>query len=195
MVKINKIYTRTGDDGTTGLCDGSRVSKDSLRVCAYGDIDELNAVLGIVAVMAHETQIGAIYQKVSIVQNELFDIGAELATPAQTQRLGAIRVTTSEVTRLETWIDELSKDLPELSSFVLPGGTQLNAFLHLARTVARRAERTVMELSRSETVATPLYIYLNRLSDLLFAMARYASFSASTPEVLWEPGKRLPSVK
>ena len=175
MVKINKIYTRTGDTGETGLVGGVRVAKDSLRVTAYGDVDELNSHLGACRTLAASQNRIALTDKLEQIQNELFDIGAELATPPEKPWPGMVCVGLDQVVRLEQWIDKLTENIPELRSFVLPGGTELNSALHLARTVCRRAERTIIKLSRSESVSKELVAYINRLSDLLFAMARFES--------------------
>lgn len=188
MVKINKIYTRSGDAGETGLVGGARVPKDSARVDAYGEVDELNALLGLARTLAEKEQVTALREKLAQLQNELFDLGAELATPADTTYPTQVLLQPSQSQRLERWIDELIENLPELRSFVLPGGSELNSVLHLARTVCRRVERHVIALGRNELVREPLKIYLNRLSDLLFAMARYESHRSKSPEYLWKPG-------
>ena len=189
MVKINKIYTRTGDDGSTGLVGGQRVAKDSIRVHAYGDVDELNSVLGWARTITEKNKSKKLLDMLATLQNELFDLGAELATPAGAEWPGMQKMPVSKAQRMEAWIDDLLTGIPELRSFVLPGGTELNASLHLARTVCRRAERNVLALSRSEQVSPAAIIYLNRLSDLLFAMARYESHHSGTPEYLWVPAK------
>ena len=201
MVKINRIYTRTGDDGSTGLVGGDRVPKDSLRVEAYGEVDELNAALGIARTCAEKglktenaekfrTKGAQLLEQISLLQNELFDLGAELATPPGKEWPTMATISASQVERLEHWIDDHTKDIPELRSFVLPGGTDLNASLHLARTICRRAERRVLTLSRHEKVSALALTYLNRLSDLLFAMARAESHRTGTAEYLWEPGRK-----
>jgi cob(I)alamin adenosyltransferase len=192
MVKINKIYTRTGDEGDTGLVGGERVRKDSLRVAAYGDVDELNAILGWARTLSEKLQRGALTPKLTTIQNELFDLGAELATPPGTTWEGRLVINEQHGSRLEHWIDELVDGIPELRSFVLPGGSELNAALHLARTVCRRAERSVVTLMDTSPVSKALRVYLNRLSDLLFAMARYESHQSGCPEYLWVPGKDRP---
>lgn len=190
MVKINKIYTRTGDDGTTALVGGSRVPKDSLRVEAYGDVDELNSVLGWCRTLSEESKRTPLIEKLALIQNELFDIGAELACPPGSDLRGVTPVTDDQVTRIEAWIDGACAGLPELRSFVLPGGSPLNSALHIARTVCRRAERSVISLAHSEKVSAAIIKYLNRLGDLLFALARAESRDAKAAEYLWEPGKR-----
>lgn len=192
MVKINKIYTRTGDDGTTGLVGGARVSKDSERVEAYGEIDELNAYLGVCRTLA-ERECSKNASLLAQIQNTLFDLGSELATPAGQTWEGMITVHGDHVQQLERWIDQLTADLPELRSFVLPGGNDLNGYLHIARTICRRAERRILRLQRSEDVSKEVIAYVNRLSDLLFAMARSESARIGTPEYLWQPGAKVGS--
>lgn len=191
MVKLTKIYTRTGDEGQTGLGDGSRVPKTDLRVEAYGTVDEANAYLGIAASQATDDRFRKI---LAVVQNDLFDVGADLCTPEldDEQPGQALRVTARHVDRLEQWIDEENAALDPLTSFVLPGGTPLAASLHVARTVVRRAERRVVAWGQTqpggpEGKPTSLPVrYLNRLSDLLFVLARVAN--GSQGDVLWTPG-------
>ena len=189
MVKINRVYTRTGDDGSTGLVGGDRVLKDSARVEAYGEVDELNAQLGVARTEADRVQSKRILEMLAIIQNELFDLGAELATLPGREWPTMSHASAEQSTRMERWIDELTAGLPELKSFVLPGGTALNGALHVARAVCRRAERRVLSMSRAESVNPEALKYLNRLSDLLFAMARSESARAGAPEYLWQPGK------
>lgn len=189
MVKINRIYTRTGDTGETGLVGGARVPKDCPRVEAYGDVDELNSILGWARTIADEQRIETLTPKLAEIQQSLFDLGSELATPPGAQWPGMILVSDSQITQLEGWIDELIADVPELRSFVLPGGSTLNSALHIARAVCRRAERSILRLSRQETVSGTVLIYINRLSDLLFAMARHESKRSGAPEYLWRAGK------
>lgn len=188
MVKINKIYTKTGDSGETGLVGGKRVAKDSLRVAAYGDVDELNAHLGMIRTIAEKMHSNPLSDAIAKIQNELFDIGSLLATPAGETWQGMPHISDTHIARIEATIDETIKGLPELKSFVLPGGTELNAQLHIARTVCRRAERNVIGLQRAESITENIVKYLNRLSDLLFAMARRASADAGAVEYLWKPG-------
>jgi cob(I)alamin adenosyltransferase len=188
MVRINKIYTRTGDDGSTGLVDGSRVPKDSLRVTAYGDIDELNANLG--AVRSELGNWSELDTKIENIQQELFDIGGQLATPANFTQYPVYKVEPSLIERLEQWIDAAIDPLPPLTSFVLPSGSRLNAELHRARTVCRRAERSLIALATQEPIDPPTLTYLNRLSDLLFAWCRAESFRANRPEFLWVPAHK-----
>ncbi|MEC7204122.1 MAG: cob(I)yrinic acid a,c-diamide adenosyltransferase [Pseudomonadota bacterium] len=190
MVQLTKIYTRGGDQGETSLGDGSRVAKHDARVEAYGTVDEANAVIGLVRVEiaragADEKDLDA---TLSRIQNDLFDLGADLCTPEDGRRAeGALRIAASQVEWLETEIDKINERLAPLSSFILPGGSPVAAQLHLARTVARRAERCVTELARSETVNTEAVKYLNRLSDLLFVMSRAAN-NDGADDVLWVPG-------
>ncbi|MGB3723225.1 MAG: cob(I)yrinic acid a,c-diamide adenosyltransferase [Pacificimonas sp.] len=181
MVKLNKIYTRTGDDGTTSLVDGSRRPKFDLRIAAYGTVDELNAAIGVARCHAD----GADDEMLARIQNDLFDLGADLATPGEME--GALRIAPAQVTRLETEIDAMNADLKPLKSFVLPAGTPLAAALHLARTVARRAERDASAAAEREQIGTSALHYLNRLSDHLFVMSRYVNAQAGG-DVLWVPG-------
>lgn len=187
MVKLNKIYTRTGDDGSTGLGDGSRVSKDDARVEAYGEVDEANSAIGLAVVSADAADRGDIADLLRSVQQDLFDVGADLCVPLDEST--RLRVTPGQVERIEQAIDRFNADLAPLTSFVLPGGSSLAAHLHLARTIARRAERRIVTLMASDmdrTNATTA-IYLNRLSDLLFVLARIANDNGSA-DVLWKPG-------
>ncbi|ORE92366.1 cobalamin adenosyltransferase, methylmalonyl-CoA mutase cofactor biosynthesis protein [Stappia sp. 22II-S9-Z10] len=186
MVTLNKIYTRTGDDGSTGLGSGERRSKYDLRVAAYGTVDETNAVIGCARAVCEDKALSDMLMR---VQNDLFDLGADLATPEGTDLpYDPLRIDTSQVTRLEREIDLLNARLTPLKSFVLPGGSPLAAQLHLARTVARRAERLMVELAAAETVGSPALRYINRLSDLLFVAARIANNDGKA-DVLWVPGQ------
>jgi cob(I)alamin adenosyltransferase len=184
MVFLSRIYTKAGDAGETGLGDGRRVAKDHPRVEAYGQVDELNAVLGLLAAHAAELEL------VRSIQNDLFDVGADLCVPpVEGEPPGqCLRVTAAQVERLEKAIDRLNEPLAPLKSFVLPGGTLAAAWLHLARTVCRRAERAAVTLARSEPVNPQVVAYLNRLSDLLFVMARSAN-DGGKADVLWVPGQ------
>ncbi|OYX13229.1 MAG: ATP:cob(I)alamin adenosyltransferase [Rhizobiales bacterium 32-66-8] len=191
MVKLNKIYTRTGDDGTTGLGTGERVAKHALRVEAYGTVDETNATLGLVRLhLASEPELDAILAR---VQNDLFDLGADLCTPERPDAppLGyePLRMVAAQVDRLEQDIDRLNADLAPLRSFVLPAGSPAAAHLHLARTIARRAERQMVALGQmpGEQVGRPAIQYINRLSDLLFVASRYVN-AHGAGDVLWVPG-------
>ncbi len=188
MVTLNRIYTRTGDDGSTGLVGGARIRKNSARVEAYGDIDELNCLIGICVTVATSPSETVIHDKLKVIQNELFDLGSELATPHGSTWQGMLKTEAVHVDRLERWIDELNAPLPDLKSFVLPGGTPLNAHLHLARAVCRRAERAIVSLNDVEPVSEQVLHYVNRLSDLLFVMSRAAAHLAGAQEFLWEPG-------
>lgn len=181
MVKLNRIYTRTGDEGTTGLVDGSRRSKADPRLQVVGSVDEVNAAIGVARALA-EGDIAAALER---VQNDLFDLGADLATPGEIE--GALRVIDAQVLRLEAEIDAATEALPALTSFVLPGGTACAAALHVARTVCRRAERdSVAAVLAGEELSEPARRYLNRLSDLLFQLARLANGLAG--DILWAPG-------
>jgi cob(I)alamin adenosyltransferase len=182
-----KIYTRTGDAGTTGLFGGGRVEKDSVRVEAYGAVDELNAALG----MARRTvdpDAAPVGDRIEAIQNDLFALGAELATlPGHEARLTVPRVAAADIARLEGWIDELELGLPELKNFILPGGCEAGALLHEARTTCRRAERRVVTAGREAPVRNEIIVYLNRLSDLLFVLARTVNHRAGVPETTWNP--------
>lgn len=189
MVKLNRIYTRTGDDGDTGLATGERVAKHDARVEAYGTVDEVNAVLGVARLSCtHDPELDAVLAR---IQNDLFDLGADLATPERGGPLGwePLRIVAAQVARLETEIDALNAPIPPLDSFVLPGGSALAAQLHVARTVARRAEREVGRLRAiaGEQVSDAAFQYLNRLSDLLFVASRRANGNGSG-DVKWVPG-------
>ena len=188
MVVLNRIYTRTGDDGSTRLATGEPVSKSSARVEAYGEVDETNACLGLVRLhTAGDPELDAMLGR---IQNELFDLGADLATPERDKPLGwePLRITADQVARLEREIDQVNEALEPLTSFILPGGSALSAHLHLARTVCRRAERRTSALMAdpSEKVSAEALKYLNRLSDLLFVACRRAN--AATGDILWKPG-------
>ena len=187
MVVLNRIYTRTGDGGDTGLASGQRVSKSDPRVEAYGTVDELNSIIGVARL--HSGQNDRIDAMLGRIQNELFDLGADLATPLDPPPTWeALRMVQSQVERLETEIDWMNESLKELDSFILPGGSPLSAHLHLARTVARRAEREAVRLMEAGEVVTPASIhYLNRLSDHLFVAARRANANGSD-DVKWKPG-------
>jgi cob(I)alamin adenosyltransferase len=182
LVKLNKIYTRTGDGGSAGLVDGSRVSKSSLRMAAIGEVDEANAAIG-VAIAALGG--GDIAYRLLRIQNDLFDLGADAATPGEVD--GALRIVASQVARLEVEIDEMNQALEPLTSFILPGGSPAVASLHLARTVVRRAERAAVALHEAEPLNPQLLAYLNRLSDHLFVAARFVA-AREGGDVLWQPG-------
>jgi cob(I)alamin adenosyltransferase len=178
MVYLSKIVTKTGDRGETALGDGSRVPKDHPRIAAIGAVDELNAVLGLIPIDNHtEAPI------LRAVQNDLFDLGADLCVPAANDK--ALRISEDHITRLEREIERLNANLPPLTSFILPGGARAAAWCHLARTVCRRAERDVVTLMRTETINPQILVYLNRLSDLLFVLSRVLN---QGNDVLWKPG-------
>jgi cob(I)alamin adenosyltransferase len=189
MVKLNRIYTRTGDKGQTGLGDGRRVAKDSLRVGVMGTVDEANGVIGIArlgAARLDETEPNAALMR---IQNDLFDLGADVCVPGEDAD-GAVRlrVTAAQVKRLEKEIDAMNADLAPLTSFVLPGGAPAAAYLHLARSVVRRAERECWALAGEEHVNPAVLQYLNRLSDHLFVLARWINAKTEVGDVLWKPG-------
>ncbi len=186
MVVINKIYTKTGDKGETALGDGSRVSKTSIRVEAYGAIDELNSIVGLAVCHAE----GSLKEMLQIIQNDLFDLGADLCVPESTSRnteYPPLRIVENQVDRLEKEIDEVNKALTPLRSFILPGGTLIAAYLHQCRTVARRAERLAVGLAENEAVNSSAIKYLNRLSDWFFVMARVSN-NYGKDDILWIPG-------
>ncbi|HFQ15082.1 MAG TPA: cob(I)yrinic acid a,c-diamide adenosyltransferase [Rhodobacteraceae bacterium] len=189
MVKLNRIYTRTGDDGTTGLADGSRRAKHDARVAAYGTVDEANAAIGLARLYTSgHPELDAMLAR---IQNDLFDLGADLCMPASARdNPQGLRISAAQITRLETEIDGLNRDLAPLRSFVLPGGSPAAAHLHLARTMTRRAERRISELAADpdETVNPLALEYANRLSDLLFVMSRTANDNGAG-DVLWTPGE------
>jgi cob(I)alamin adenosyltransferase len=190
MVKLNKIYTRTGDDGTTGLGSGERRKKYDLRVAAYGTLDEANAAIGIARL--HTSSHATLDAALSRIQNDLFDVGADLCTPGKGRGPAGARltVTPAQVEWLESEIDRLNDELAPLQSFVLPGGSPAAAYLHLARTVCRRAERLIAELKDKpgESVGAEVLQYVNRLSDFLFVAGRYANGKGAR-DVLWQPGQ------
>ena len=182
-----KIYTRRGDDGSTGLFGGPRVRKDDLRVAAYGDLDELNSAIG---VAREELPQGDLRTLLDELQSELFTLGAQLATPdAEAAPKEVPRITPAQIERLEREIDRLTDELPPMKNFILPGGSRAGAALHLCRTVCRRAERKIVELSRTAPVPNEALGYVNRLSDLLFVMARAANLRAGGREIPWVPQK------
>ena len=190
MVVLNTIYTRTGDDGTTALGTGERRKKYDLRIAAYGTLDETNSVIGIARL--HTAEDAALDAALSRIQNDLFDVGADLTTPGKGKGPGGARltVTAAQVDWLEAEIDRLNDELEPLRSFILPGGSAAAAYLHLARTVCRRAERLIAELSDrpDESVTREVLKYVNRLSDFLFVAARHANGKGAR-DVLWKPGQ------
>ena len=182
MVKLNKIYTRTGDGGTAGLVDGSRVSKSSIRMTAIGEVDEANAAIGVAIAALGD---GEVPEKLLSIQNDLFDLGADVATPGEVD--GALRIVASQVERLEREIDAMNADLAPLTSFILPSGSAGVSTLHLARAVVRRAERAAVALNEAESLNPHLLAYVNRLSDHLFVAARFVA-AREGGDVLWKPG-------
>lgn len=182
MVKLNKIYTRTGDGGSAGLVDGSRVSKSSLRMAAIGEVDEANAAIGVAMAALGSCDLAA---QLLRIQNELFDLGADAATPGEVE--GALRVIAVQVERLEHEIDSMNATLEPLASFILPSGSTAVSTLHAARAVVRRAERAAVALNEKEPLNPQLLAYLNRLSDHLFVAARFVAASEGG-DVLWRPG-------
>lgn len=195
MVKLNKIYTRTGDDGTTGLGTGERRKKFDIRVASYGTVDETNACIGMVRLHtsgASQDALSTVDLMLARIQNDLFDLGADLCCPETDEPLPyePLRITPAQVKRLEAEIDQLNSELSPLNSFILPGGSPAAAMLHLARTVCRRAERLTVELvhDKGERVSVTAVEYLNRLSDFLFVASRYVN-DKGAGDVLWVPGK------
>ena len=182
MVKINAVTTRTGDDGTTGLVDGSRLDKHHPRMDAIGDVDETNSVIGVASIGLDNVMLEGMLSR---IQNDLFDLGADLATPGEIE--GALRINNTQVERLEADMAALLSDLAPLDSFILPGGDPVAARLHLARTVCRRAERKCVELDRAEPINSQALAYINRLSDFLFVAGRWCN-DQGRADVKWVPG-------
>jgi len=193
-IRITRVYTRTGDKGTTALVGGARVPKDSPRVECYGAVDELNAVLGLARSFNAEAPSSPARDKLEGIlarlQNELFDLGSELATPPEAEYEGMFKVGADDVRALEQLMDECQQELEPLKSFILPGGGPVSAFLHQARTVCRRVERDVLRLSRQEPIGEHVLPYVNRLSDLLFVLSRWIGKQRGEREYLWERGLR-----
>ncbi len=186
MPRLTKIYTRTGDEGLTGLGGGQRVPKDSRRVTTYGTVDELNSQIGVALATGLCERLAA---ELPLIQNELFDLGSDLATPAESQARHPVpTVETRHIEKLERLIDELNEVVGPLANFLLPGGSLGAAQLHVARTICRRAEREATGLARDEAIGPTVLPYLNRLSDALFVMARYENHEAGVAEPLWRPG-------
>jgi cob(I)alamin adenosyltransferase len=182
MVTLNRIYTKTGDNGSTSLFGGKRTTKDSLRIEAYGTVDELNSALAVARSLGPKLELDEI---LALIQNDLFILGADLATPLGTKSAHVMRIQQDQVASLEQIIDRLEIRLQPLSTFILPGGSQIASNLHLARTICRRAERFVVKLSRKEKIGPVCTVYLNRLSDLLFVVARYANYVDGRQEIPW----------
>jgi cob(I)alamin adenosyltransferase len=190
MVKLNKIYTRTGDQGTTGLVDGSRRSKADLRMHAVGDVDETNSQIGVaIGAIKTDSKLATLNDHLLHVQNDLFDLGADIATPGSdfTPSPMVLRIVAAQAEWLESIIDELNADMAPLTSFILPGGSAAASALHVARTIARRTERTMVALAEVESVNPAALVYMNRLSDFLFVTARWVNQNHGG-DVLWVPG-------
>ena len=196
MVRITKVYTKTGDRGETGLVGGKRIPKTHSRIEAYGTIDELMSVLGIVRSFNSKKEPSKRREKFEVIlqaiQQKLFDLGSQLATLPGDEYEGQVQVKQKDIEWLEAVIDAMNDELSPLTSFILPGGSPLNAFLHQARTVCRRAEREVLRLRLDEEIGDAIVPYLNRLSDALFVFGRWVSSTLGETEILWEAGKDLP---
>ena len=196
MVKITKVYTRTGDAGETGLVGGKRLPKDHPRIEAYGSVDELNSVIGLALSFLAKKEASKRREKLGLIleaiQQKLFDTGSELATLPGDEYKGQINLQAENVEWLEEIIDAMNGELQPLKSFILPGGTSLNAFLHQARTVCRRAERDILKLNQIDLVNPEIIKYINRLSDFLFVAGRWVTETLGETETLWQPGKRSP---
>jgi len=196
MVKITKVYTRTGDTGQTGLVGGKRLTKDHPRIEAYGSVDEWNSVLVIVLSFLVQKDPSKRRDKLEVIleaiQQKLFDMGSELAALPGDEYVGQITLQAEDAKWLEEIIDAMNDELQPLKSFILPGGTSLNVFLHLARTVCRRAERDILKLKQIDLVSPEIIKYINRLSDLLFVAGRWATETLGEKETLWQPGKSKP---
>lgn len=196
MVRITKVYTKSGDQGETGLVGGRRLPKTHPRIGAYGTVDELMSVIGIARCFNSQKEPSQRRDKFEVIlqaiQQKLFDIGSQLATYPGDEYEGQVKVVAQDVNWLEDVIDAMNEELKPLKSFILPGGSPLNAFLHQARTVCRRAEREVLALSEQETIGTTIVPFLNRLSDALFVFGRWASATMGETEILWQSGKALP---
>ena len=190
MVKLNKIYTKTGDDGTTGLSDGSRVKKYDLRPSAYGDVDELNSFIGLsINCINKDKKYNSLVKILKKIQNHLFDLGADLSTPIEEKpKYEPLRIKNTQVLNLENLIDNFNSKLEPLNSLVLPGGSEMSCWLHIARTVARRAERSMSKLSEKNKINKQSLIYINRLSDFLFVISRVTNDNGKS-DILWIPGE------
>jgi cob(I)alamin adenosyltransferase len=183
MARLTKIVTRTGDDGTTGLVGGKRVSKDSPSIWANGTVDELSSAIGVARSLNADTGLDARLRR---IQDDLFNLGAELATPADALREGMPRIEQPHVAGLEKWVEELTQELGPLEEFILPGGSPVGAQLHMARTICRRAERFCVRLGKEEKIGEWVVPYLNRLGDALFTLARWANKKAGVKETYWK---------
>lgn len=194
-IRITRVYTRTGDRGETSLVGGKRVPKDSPRIDAYGTIDELNSIIGLARVFNEENlEAGEAHhfldEVLCKIQDELFDLGSELATPPESFQQGMFRISQTEIKNIEKLIDKCQENLQPLESFILPGGGRVGAYLHQCRTVCRRAEREILRLSRQETISACPLKYVNRLSDLFFVLSRWISKETGEREYLWQRGLR-----
>ena len=185
-----KIYTKTGDKGQTSLFGGKRLPKNHIRIEAYGTVDELNSFIGLARSYIDNNQLNEIDHTLALIQNDLFDLGADLCIPDSDKSDGSLKIISSYVNNLEKEIDSLNKDLNPLKSFILPGGTKIAAYLHVARTIARRCEREMIELNQTEgeSISDEAIQYINRLSDFLFVIARYANLKLNFDDILWVPG-------
>ncbi|MBH20307.1 MAG: ATP:cob(I)alamin adenosyltransferase [Rhodobiaceae bacterium] len=190
MVILNKIYTKTGDDGSTALGNGLRIPKYAKRVSAYGSVDELNSFIGLARSFIENGELKLIDQILATIQNDLFDLGADLCIPDNDKNSDSLRIVSSYIKGLEENIDLLNKDLNPLRSFILPGGSKVSSYLHIARTIARRSEREMVELNQvdNEHISKESIQYINRLSDFLFVAARYVNLELNFDDILWVPG-------
>ncbi|MGI9312740.1 MAG: cob(I)yrinic acid a,c-diamide adenosyltransferase [Alphaproteobacteria bacterium] len=190
MVILNKIYTKTGDDGSTALGNGLRIPKYAKRVSAYGSVDELNSFIGLARSFIENGELKLIDQILATIQNDLFDLGADLCIPDNDKNSDSLRIVSSYIKGLEENIDLLNKDLNPLRSFILPGGSKVSSYLHIARTIARRSEREMVELNQvdNEHISKESIQYINRLSDFLFVAARYVNLKLNFDDILWVPG-------
>ncbi|MFL2817525.1 MAG: cob(I)yrinic acid a,c-diamide adenosyltransferase [Alphaproteobacteria bacterium] len=190
MVILNKIYTKTGDDGSTALGNGLRIPKYAKRVSAYGSVDELNSFIGLARSLIENGELKLIDQILATIQNDLFDLGADLCIPDNDKNSDSLRIVSSYIKGLEDNIDLLNKDLNPLRSFILPGGSKVSSYLHIARTIARRSEREMVELNQvdNEHISKESIQYINRLSDFLFVAARYVNLKLNFDDILWVPG-------
>ncbi|MDC3084639.1 cob(I)yrinic acid a,c-diamide adenosyltransferase [Gammaproteobacteria bacterium] len=190
MVVLNKIYTKTGDDGTTALGNGERIAKSSKRVSAYGSVDELNSFIGLARSYIESDKLIELDKILATIQNDLFDLGADLCIPDRDKNADSLKIVISYVKNLEKEIDLINSKLTPLRSFILPGGTKVSAYIHIARTIARRCEREMIELRQIEEseISKEAVQYINRLSDFLFVAARYANLKSDFDDILWVPG-------
>ncbi|MEC7671754.1 MAG: cob(I)yrinic acid a,c-diamide adenosyltransferase [Pseudomonadota bacterium] len=190
MVILNKIYTKTGDDGTTALGNGERIAKSSKRVSAYGSVDELNSFIGLARSFIESDKLQELDKILATIQNDLFDLGADLCIPDKDKNADSLKIVNNYVKNLEREIDKLNSQLEPLRSFILPGGTKVSAYIHIARTIARRCEREMIELRQIEKaeISKEAVQYINRLSDFLFVAARYVNLKSDFDDILWIPG-------